>query len=87
MPEHGARSTLSVVKPFIAPGIPVFGSVLPLFFFDILVRLGWDGTGEDMRGLVLFSGLYMTGLIVLMIRHRGKPQPQALTPAVDSAME
>lgn len=48
----------------------VFGSILLLFFFDILVRMGWDGTGEDMRGLVLFSGLYMIGLIILMIKHK-----------------
>jgi hypothetical protein len=52
----------------------VFGSLLSLFFFDLLVRLGWDGSGEDMRGLVLFSGLYMIGLIVLMAQK--KPQPQ-----------
>lgn len=65
----------------------VFGSVLPLFFFDILVRLGWDGTGEDMRGLVLFSGVYMLTLIVLMILHREKSQTQPLIPAADAAVE
>ena len=59
----------------------VFGSILLLFFFDILVRMGWDGTGEDMRGIVLFSGMYMIGLIALMIKHR------PAKPLVDGAGE